>query len=65
MPTDDVAVSCELAFLFEAVDGSAVPRPLELVSRMHGGDSSLSIRSHRPTTLNGIPRGLFNQKGSA
>ena len=41
VPTDDVAVSCEPAFLFEAVDGSAVPLPLEPVSRMHGGDSSL------------------------
>ena len=41
VPTDDVAVSCEPAFPFEAVDGSAVPLPLEPVSRMHGGDSSL------------------------
>ena len=62
---DDVAVSCEPAFLFEEVDGSAVPPPLEPISRMHGGDSSLSVRSHRPAALNGIPRGLFNQKGSA
>ena len=61
---DDVAVSCELAFLFEAVDGSVVPSPLEPISRMHRGDSSLSVRSHRPAALNGIPRGLFNQKGS-
>ena len=41
VPTDDVAVSCEPAFLFEVVDGSTVPLPLEPVSRMHGGDSSL------------------------
>ena len=43
VPTDDVAVSCEPAFLFEAVDGSAVPLPLEPISRMHGGDSSLLV----------------------
>ena len=65
VPVDDMVVSCELAFLFEAMDGSAVPPPLEPISRMHGGDSSLSVRSHRPAALNGIPRGLFNQKGSA
>ena len=65
VPTDDMAISCERAFLFEAVDGSAVPLPLEPISRMHGGDLSLSVRSHRPATLNGILRELFNQKGSA
>ena len=65
VPADDVAVSCELAFLFKVVDGLAVPPPLEPVSRMHGGDSSLLVQSHRPAALNGIPRGLLNQKGSA
>ena len=62
---DDVAVSCEPAFLFEAMDGLVMPLPLKPVLRMHGGDSSLSVQSHRPTALNGIPRGLFNQKRSA
>ena len=65
VPADDVAVSCEPAFLFEAMDGSAVPPPLKPILRMHGRDSSLSVRSHRPTALNGILRELFNQKGSA
>ena len=37
VPTDDIVVSCEPAFLFEAMDGSAMPPPLELVLRMHGG----------------------------
>ena len=65
VPADDVAVSCESTFLFEAVDGSTMPPPLEPVLRMHWGDSSLLVQSHRPATLNGIPRGLFNQKGLA
>ena len=65
IPTNDMAILCEPAFLFEAVDGSTVPLPLEPILRMHGGDSSLSIRSHRPAALNGILRELFNQKGSA
>lgn len=65
VPTDDMAISCEPAFLFEAVDWSAMPLPLEPILRMHGGNSSLSVRSHRPAALNGILRELFNQKGSA
>ena len=65
VPTNDMAILCEPAFLFEAVDGSAVPLPLKPISRMHGGDLSLSVRSHRPAALNGILRELFNQKGSA
>ena len=64
VPADDVAVSCEPAFLFEAMDGSTMPLPLKPVSRMHRGDSPLSVRSHKPTALNGILRELFNQKGS-
>ena len=43
VPADDVAVSCEPAFLFEAMDGSTMPLPLKPVSRMHGGDSPLSV----------------------
>ena len=65
VPVDDVVVSCEPTFLFEMVDGSAGPPPLEPVSRMPGGDSSLSVLSHRLAGLNGIPRGLFSQKGLA
>ena len=29
VPADDVVVSCEPAFLFEVVDGSTMPPPLE------------------------------------
>lgn len=65
VPADDVADSGEPAFLFEAVNGSAVPLSLEPESRQPGGDSSLSVRSHRPAALKGIPKGLFIQKGSA
>lgn len=43
VPADDMAVSCEPAFLFEAMDGSTMPLPLKPVSRMHGGDSPLSV----------------------
>ena len=37
VPVDDVVVSCEPAFVFEAVDGSTVPPPLEPITRMNGG----------------------------
>ena len=43
VPADDETVSCEPAFIFEAMDGSVVPPPLEPVLRMHGGDSSLLV----------------------
>ena len=43
IPVDDVAVSCEPAFLFKVMDGLAVPQPLEPVLRMHKGDSPLSV----------------------